>query len=180
MTAAGRPAARAQARHVVGRVEDIPEGGRMIVEIQGRSIGVFNVGGQLRAVLNTCPHQGAPLCHGPVVPEIRSERPGEVSFETGRMFLQCPWHRWEFDLETGQSWFDPRTRARPIPVGVEHGCDLGEGGAAPAASPVLREATVPGTVHGTVLPEERFPGPYRAELVEVSVEHDYVVVQFGK
>ena len=37
--------------------------------------------------------------------------PGEI--------LRCPWHGWEFDMRTGQSWFDPeRTRVRRYEVEV--------------------------------------------------------------
>ncbi|RYE43744.1 MAG: Rieske (2Fe-2S) protein [Hyphomicrobiales bacterium] len=178
MSASPATPSSTRGHYVVARKEDIPVGSRIIVEIKGRSVGVFNVDGKFRAVMNVCPHQGAPLCHGPLVPEISSEKPGDVRFDGGRNFLQCPWHRWEFDLETGESWFDPRTRARPIGVEVEHGADL-----APEQTgtcTVLRESTVPGAVHGTVLPTERFPGPFQAELVEVSVEHDYVVLHFGR
>ncbi|MQA80101.1 MAG: Rieske 2Fe-2S domain-containing protein [Streptosporangiales bacterium] len=104
-------------RHVIGRADELPPGSRRIVEIDGRSIGVFNVGGRYYALRNTCPHQGAPLCEGDVVGSLRSSSPGEYDHEPGRSFLACPWHNWEFDLATGRSWFDPtRTRVRAYTV----------------------------------------------------------------
>ena len=45
-------------------VDEIPPGGRKIVEVAGRTIGVFNVDGEFFALLNRCPHQGGPLCTG--------------------------------------------------------------------------------------------------------------------
>ena len=39
-------------------------GERKLVEIGGRSIGVFNVDGEYYALRNRCPHQGGPLCDG--------------------------------------------------------------------------------------------------------------------
>ncbi|MBO0705932.1 MAG: Rieske 2Fe-2S domain-containing protein, partial [Candidatus Dormibacteraeota bacterium] len=45
-------------RYVVAPVEDLPPGERRIVEIDRRSIGVFNVDGRLFALRNRCPHQG--------------------------------------------------------------------------------------------------------------------------
>ena len=54
-------------RHVVARVADIPPGERLIVDIAGRSIGVFNVDGRFYALRNSCPHQGGPLCLGRTV-----------------------------------------------------------------------------------------------------------------
>src|SRR5437016_4853366 len=48
----------------VATLNEIPPGSRKIVEIAGRSIGVFNVGGAFYALRNRCPHQGGPLCQG--------------------------------------------------------------------------------------------------------------------
>ena len=52
--------------HVVGRVAEIPPGERKIVELEGRSIGVFNVWGTFYALRNACPHQAGPLCLGTI------------------------------------------------------------------------------------------------------------------
>jgi 3-phenylpropionate/trans-cinnamate dioxygenase ferredoxin subunit len=107
-------------RHVVARVADIPPGERCIVDVAGRSIGVFNVGGRFFAVRNSCPHQGGPLCLGPTVGLATSRRPGEIAYTREGEILRCPWHGWEFDLETGRSIFDPhRTRVKRYTVEVE-------------------------------------------------------------
>lgn len=138
-------------RYNVGRVSDIPDGGRRLVLIGGRSIGVFNVGGRFFALRNRCAHQGGPLCQGRVFGRLDSERPGEYRYENGRWLLECPWHGWEFDMATGQSWFDPqRTRVRRYPVSVE-----------------------------TVGTDGLQPGPYRVESFPVSVEEEYVIVDLG-
>src|SRR5690554_6154645 len=42
------------------RVDELPPGSKKIIEIDGRSIGLFNVKGNYRAVLNVCPHELAP------------------------------------------------------------------------------------------------------------------------
>jgi 3-phenylpropionate/trans-cinnamate dioxygenase ferredoxin subunit len=107
-------------RHVVARVEEIPQGGRLIVTVAGRSIGVFNVAGRFYAVRNSCPHQGGALCLGPTVGLATAERPGEITYTREGEILRCPWHGWEFDLATGRSIFDPnRTRVKSYPVEVE-------------------------------------------------------------
>ncbi len=107
--------------YVVASTGQIPDGTRMIVEVRGRSIGIFNVGGTFYALLNRCPHQGAQLCLGLVSPLIESAAPGDVRFDESRHILQCPWHHWEFDIATGQSYCDPqRTRVRRYPVSVGH------------------------------------------------------------
>jgi 3-phenylpropionate/trans-cinnamate dioxygenase ferredoxin subunit len=141
-------------RYNVGRVGDIPDGGRRLVEIGGRSIGVFNVGGRFFALRNRCAHQGGPLCQGRVFGRLDSERPGEYRYEDGRYLLECPWHGWEFDMSTGQSWFDPqRTRVRRYPVSVE------------AIGPDRQSALQ--------------PGPYRVESFPVAVEEECVIVDLG-
>ena len=109
------------ASHPVARVGEIPPGGRKIVEIGGRSIGVFNVDGEFFALRNRCPHQGGPLCEGQVLAAIAATGPGE--YERGRPgdIVRCPWHAWEFSIRTGRSWFDTeRTRVKAYPVEVKH------------------------------------------------------------
>ncbi len=92
---------------VVGTVDEIPPGGRKIVEVAGRSVGVFNVGGEFFALLNRCPHQGGPLCLGNTHGFLRPASVGEYDYSRAGEMLRCPWHGWEYDLRTGQSWFDP-------------------------------------------------------------------------
>lgn len=105
--------------YVVAQEGEIPPGGCKIVTVERREIGVFNVDGEYFALRNRCPHQGAALCAGHVLPALRSERPGDYSLG-GERLLQCPWHGWEFDLRTGRSWFDPRSmRVRAYKVGLE-------------------------------------------------------------
>ncbi len=43
---------------MVAAAREIPPGGRKIVQVGGREIGVFNLGGEFFALLNRCPHQG--------------------------------------------------------------------------------------------------------------------------
>ena len=107
------------AAHVVGRISEIPPGGRKIVEVGGRSIGVFNVGGRLFALRNSCPHQGAPLCLGSLHGTAATTRPGEYRWIREGEILRCPWHGWEFDVTTGRSIFNPhKTRVRAYDVTV--------------------------------------------------------------
>jgi len=141
-------------RYVVARAEEFPPGTRRIVEIEGRSIGVFNVDGKYYALRNSCPHQGGPLCEGRVLGSVTSSRPGEYLYDPERKLVACPWHNWEFDMETGQSWFDPaRTRVKPYDVVIESGRALQEEGG-----------------------DGRVPGPYVVETLTVVVDDDYVVV----
>jgi len=104
-------------RHVVGPAAGIPPGGRRIVVLEGRSIGVFNVAGEFFALRNACPHQGGPLCLGVLSGLVVPSSPGRYVYVRRGEILRCPWHGWEFDVRTGRSYVDPaRTRVRTYPV----------------------------------------------------------------
>ena len=105
---------------MVARVKDFPVGTRRIVEVDGVSIGVFNVHGSFYALRSSCPHQGAPLCLGRVVGTNVASRPFELSYAREGEIIKCPWHGWEFDITTGRSVFNPhKVRVRTYDVTVE-------------------------------------------------------------
>jgi 3-phenylpropionate/trans-cinnamate dioxygenase ferredoxin subunit len=89
---------------------------------------------------------------------LESDQPGEYRYDDDRYLLECPWHGWEFDLETGQSWFDPaHTRVRRYPVVLER----------------------PQAIAG-LNPGERLPGPYTAESFPVDVQDECIIVDLGR
>lgn len=106
--------------YAVARVSELPPGARKIIELEGRSIGVFNIKGAYYALRNTCPHQGAPLCSGAIKGTLKSEKPQTYEIVKEGEILVCPWHCWEFDITTGGSVFNPhRMRVRSYEVTVE-------------------------------------------------------------
>lgn len=108
-------------RWAIGTVAELPPGARKIVEIAGQSIGIFNVGGEFRAVLNACPHELAPVCLGRLGGTTLPSAPGEFRWGREGEILACPWHGWEFDLVTGRAVFGRRPSLRLFPVTVEDG-----------------------------------------------------------
>ena len=109
-------------RWVVGTLDEILPGQRKIVDVAGRTIGVFNVDGEFFALLNRCPHQGGPLCTGNTLGFLRSAGVGEFIYSRPGEVVRCPWHGWEYDLETGRSLFATnRTKVATYPVTVEDG-----------------------------------------------------------
>ena len=107
--------------HYVLAEEDVPEGEHKVVNIEGREIGVYRINGEFHAILNYCPHQGAPICAGLV---SGTTLPSEVyDYEYGRAgeIVRCPWHGWEFDLQTGKSLFSDRIRVKKYKVEVQEG-----------------------------------------------------------
>jgi 3-phenylpropionate/trans-cinnamate dioxygenase ferredoxin subunit len=106
-------------RHLVGTVSELVPGSKKIVDVKGRSIGIYNVKGEFYAIRNVCPHQGAELCRGITTSLITSNGPGEFCFEREGEIVRCPWHFWEFDVKTGQMIVDPKMRAKSYDVSVE-------------------------------------------------------------
>ena len=108
------------ARHVIGRVAELSPGQRKIVEVEGRSVGVFNVHGAYFALRNSCPHQAAPLCLGAIKGMTMPSEPGEYIWARDGEILRCPWHGWEFDITNGRSIFNPhRVRVKSYDVTIE-------------------------------------------------------------
>jgi 3-phenylpropionate/trans-cinnamate dioxygenase ferredoxin subunit len=103
-------------------VDELPDGEHRMLRVGRRSIGVFNVRGRFYAFLDRCPHAGAPLCSGRVTGMAVARGPGfNVAWERDHEVLRCPWHAWEFELETGRSVSNPRIRARIYPTRVVDG-----------------------------------------------------------
>ncbi|MCC2686476.1 MAG: 2Fe-2S ferredoxin [Paenibacillaceae bacterium] len=105
----------------VANAGDIPEGTNIIVDVKGLSIGVYNIGGEFFALLNRCPHEGAPLCKGKICGTTLPS--GVYQYEYGRVgeLVRCPWHGWEFEIRTGKAIFDEKVRAKSYKVQVDDG-----------------------------------------------------------
>ena len=70
----------------VARKLELPENDGTYVEVEGKGIALFNLGGEIYALDNACTHVGGPLSQGRV-------EEGEV---------ECPWHGSRFDIRTGE------------------------------------------------------------------------------
>ena len=67
--------------------ETLAPGTRQIVKLEEQSLLLLNESGNIYAINNICPHLKLPLKKGKVTADGR---------------IVCPWHRSEFDLETGE------------------------------------------------------------------------------
>ena len=99
-------------RFVVARTAEVPPGGRKLVAVRGREVVVFNVAGELFALLDRCPHQGGSLYRGKLVGLAESDEPGRYRYTRRGEIVRCPWHGWEYDLETGEFMGNRRWKLR--------------------------------------------------------------------
>lgn len=100
---------------------DLPPGSSTSVKVFGTTVAIFNSGGRLFATGNHCPHHGGPLCEGRVSGAMLPSQPREYRYGCEGRILRCPWHGWEFDLNTGHSLFDSSVRVKVYGVEVEDG-----------------------------------------------------------
>jgi nitrite reductase/ring-hydroxylating ferredoxin subunit len=116
-------APRARTEVAVGPEERFVAGRFVMLDIPGQDIGVVRLrDGQLRAVRNYCPHKGAPICRGIVGGTWLPSQPGTLHYDREGGVLACPWHGWEYDLDTGMELFRAvPTRLRFYPVTVRDG-----------------------------------------------------------
>ena len=95
----------AGSRTKVADVAEVGDGQARVVEVDGRSVAVFNVAGHFYAIDNVCPHRGGPLGEGDVEGAI----------------VVCPWHGWRWDVTTGANANNPAVKMACFPVSVDNG-----------------------------------------------------------
>ncbi len=108
----------------VGTAEDVPEGGKLVVVCGNAEIGLFKHNGQLRAWHNTCPHRQGPVCQGRIIQRVlepveADHTVGMLKYAEDDSHIICPWHGYEFDIETGAHPGDPAVRLRRAQVRIE-------------------------------------------------------------
>ena len=90
----------------VTAVEDMPAGERRLVDVDGTSIAVFNIDGELYAIEDVCTHDGGDLASGCL--------DGDV--------IVCPRHGARFSVRTGEALSAPAYEPTSVfPVRVERG-----------------------------------------------------------
>jgi nitrite reductase (NADH) small subunit/3-phenylpropionate/trans-cinnamate dioxygenase ferredoxin subunit len=89
----------------VASSDEIAPGGALVVNVGRYDVALFNVGGEINAYENACPHQGGPI--------------GEGWIEDG--VVTCPWHAWRFDLRSGSMTLGDYAKLRRFDVRVEAG-----------------------------------------------------------
>ena len=89
----------------VARGAEIPAGRGRLVEAGSCTLAVFNGGdGCFYAVSALCPHEDGPLADGWLEGDV----------------VVCPWHGFDFDLDTGVCRVDPDLSVPVYPVRVRN------------------------------------------------------------
>ena len=98
----------------VGKTSEMQDGERRIVMVGDREVGVFCKGKKLYAYQNLCVHAGGPACEGllinRVVDIIDEDRTYQGQSFSNETHFVCPWHGYEYDLETGACVGAPHLR----------------------------------------------------------------------
>jgi 3-phenylpropionate/trans-cinnamate dioxygenase ferredoxin subunit len=90
----------------VANVDELPNGTRMLIDIDGEPIAVFNIAGQYFAIMDVCSHDDGPVAEG----------------ELNDYEIECPRHGARFDVRTGKVLSLPAVVDIPAyPVRVEAG-----------------------------------------------------------
>jgi nitrite reductase (NADH) small subunit len=87
----------------VASTADVKPGQAVVVEVNGKTLAVFNVDGAFHAIDNTCVHRGGPLGEGDIHGNV----------------VACPWHGWQFDVTTGECVKNPAAKVEVYQVKVE-------------------------------------------------------------
>ena len=69
-------------------VNEVPAGGMKRVKVNGEAVVVYNLADGFRATAASCPHVFGPMARGKILDGQR---------------VQCPLHRAEFDIKTGEA-----------------------------------------------------------------------------
>lgn len=93
--------------HNLGSADQISDGERLLVQLKGREIAVFNVNEEYHAYVNWCAHQAGPVCEGSLTGTMEAEYDSEsgntkLDYCKEGKILNCPWHGWEYDITSGK------------------------------------------------------------------------------
>jgi nitrite reductase/ring-hydroxylating ferredoxin subunit len=100
----------------IGSTSDFPNGELRILDVAGVEVAVIRWTDVLYAVRNICPHIGGPVCGSVGPPSGWDEVSGTPVMLPGRLAVRCAWHRWEYDMHSGESLSGDKSRIRTYGV----------------------------------------------------------------
>jgi nitrite reductase/ring-hydroxylating ferredoxin subunit len=82
----------------IARTDEIPPGETRFFCVEGRSVVIAEYDGGFHALDGICPHKGMELDHARLAGDA----------------IECPWHRYQYDVRTGENLFPSRVYAGDI------------------------------------------------------------------
>jgi nitrite reductase (NADH) small subunit len=117
-----------------GALAELPEAVLTPVRAGVRSIVLVRWQGDVYAMRNLCPHMSKSFELGDVLRRATG-RVGGPAFSDLAPVITCPWHQYEYSLQTGRCLTDRRLRVRCYPVTIEDGRIIVNVGARSASAP---------------------------------------------
>lgn len=110
--------------YIVASIDELEEGERIVTQLEGREICIFNIDGDYYAYTNWCAHQAGPVCEGNITGTMEACFDEEMldiqlSYEKENRILNCPWHGWEYDIISGECLSRKKVRLPQYPVTVK-------------------------------------------------------------
>jgi len=111
---------------LVDDADQMKHGERRLLTDGELEIGVFRIRDEFHAFLNHCPHQGGPVCQGKVMAKVVEPVDGTarslgMRFSEEAFHIVCPWHGYEFEMESGRHPGSAVTRIRKFKTKVVDG-----------------------------------------------------------
>ncbi len=108
----------------IGKLSEFADGDGRVLAVGPIEIGIFRLGNKLVAYRNECPHYGGPVCQGKIFNQTEEILAADktsrgLRFSSTRNIV-CPWHGYEFNLETGCHPGDASVRLEPMEVAVRN------------------------------------------------------------
>jgi len=73
-------------------VSELPENSHKPIKTGTKKIALFNYNGKITAIGNACLHKGGDLGNGFI-----------QKLDDGELYVACPWHGWQYNLQTGKA-----------------------------------------------------------------------------
>lgn len=102
-------------------LDDLEEGSCSRVTVGTRQMTALRLGDNVHLLPATCPHRGAPLYESKLIRTLTADAPGGMEIEAEQPVLMCPWHRWQFDPETGKTVFESNIRLKRVETRIDNG-----------------------------------------------------------
>ena len=105
----------------VAHSKDLEEGSKVFFQSDLGELCLIKANNLFHAFLNICPHQGGPACNGLLIHRVEEIIAEDKTYHGMRfhekdLHVVCPWHGWEFNVETGRCAGDGKCALRRFPV----------------------------------------------------------------